>query len=105
MNRIRLSLGLLAAAVPFVVAAQTANTPGGNASTATPLDQTKSAPGSTAAGATQTTPDATNPSGSLPAKKKRHPLKAVGHASSNNSTAPGDVPTYPAPNEAGKPTK
>lgn len=105
MNRIRMSLGLLVAAVPLVVAAQTANTPGGSASTGTPIDQTKSAPGSTAAGSTQTTPDATNPSGSGAKKRKLHAPKLQSHASAKNSTKPGDAPTYPAPTASGQPTK
>ena len=111
------------AALPLAASAQTANTPGGQAATGTSLDQTKSSPPRATPKTTQPTPDATNPSGSLPARgttpaadvnssttvttdttastkaSRRAARKAA------NTTKPGEVPTYPAPAPDGTPTK
>ena len=121
MSPIRtLVLAAAVAALPLAVSAQTANTPGGSAATGTPLDQTKGAPQKSTPATTQTTPDTTNPSGSLPSKgassvgangttttDTTDSTKASRRAARKaaNTTKPGDVPTYPAPAVDGTPTK
>jgi hypothetical protein len=94
------------ASLPWIVQAQTANAPGGQASTGTPLDQTTS-PQTAAPKTTKTAPSTTNPTGSTSATdasstaktpKTRRSMKA-------NDNPPGDVPTYPAPAPNGAPTK
>lgn len=112
---------LIASAVltlPLAVAAQTANTPGGQAATGTPLDQTKSSPQKSTPATTSTTPDATNPSGSLShgmsnstsgsgssmSKSKTRNTDQMGKGTTTAAPA-GDVPTYPAPAKDGTPTK
>ena len=54
----------LIASLPLIGVAQTANTPGGQSSTGTPLDQTKTDPGKIAPTTTTTSPTTTNPAGS-----------------------------------------
>jgi hypothetical protein len=97
MKRFPMLLAATIAAFPLLVAAQTANQPGGQASTGTPLDQTNK-PENTTPKTTSTSPDANNPAGSLPAKPKHHATKKA-------TTQTGDVPTYPAPAPDGTPTK
>ena len=111
MTRIPSLIALTLAALPLLAQAQTANTPGGQAATGTPIDQTRTTPGKNAPSTTATSPSANNPTGTLnkgsdamstdggdvKAKTNRKPAK---------STAPaGDVPTYPAPAKDGTPTK
>ena len=91
-----LAIGLIA--TPLAVLAQTANTPGGQASTGSAID--KSAPNVPAT--TATSPDMTNPSGSLPPKSGKTMKKPLGKS---NTTQPGDASTYPAPAKDGTPTK
>lgn len=128
MKKIRTLIALAAAVLPLATlplaaSAQTANTPGGSAATGTPLDQTKpmSQPGPT--GNSATSPNATNPGGTLtrgasPAVTGA-PATTTGAMSDTttgkskmnrskgkaNETAPGEVPTYPAPAKDGTPTK
>ena len=95
---------LLAAAVvcaPLTLAAQTANTPGGQAATGSGLDQTTKNPQENASGRARTTTDMTNPKGTMPQKDD----DAKGKRGAANRTKPGDVPTYPAPAPGGEPTK
>ena len=110
MIRSRTLLALGIAALPFVVQAQTANTPGGSASTGTPIEQTKTAPGKLAPGTTATSPSATNPEGSLPSKgssssMKKSDSKMSGPGKTAATPPAGEVPTYPAPAKDGTPTK
>ena len=94
----------LAAAIlclPPTVAAQTANTPGGQAATGSGLDQTTKNPQETTSGRTRTTTDMTNPKGTMSPKDDDAKTKR----GAANRTKPGDVPTYPAPAPGGEPTK
>ena len=100
MNRKQVLIGLILSAAPLVVLAQNTNTPGGQASTGTPLEQTKtSSQKPTFNKSTKTTnPDAmSNTTGGSMAKTKR--------SKTPNATPAGDVPTYPAPAPDGTPTK
>lgn len=95
---------LLAAALivsaPLAAVAQTANTPGGSASTGTPLDQTRTDPGKIAPATTSTSPTTTNPAGNTGKRtdaKSRDSL-SKGTTNGSGSTAPtgnvkDDVPT------------
>jgi hypothetical protein len=98
-------------ATPVAVSAQTANTPGGQAATGSGLEQSNTNNAQRATpGRTATSPDMTNPSGSLPARDSTTnattttPKTTTRHRATNK-TAPGDVPTYPAPAPDGTPTK
>ena len=113
---VSLSLASLTLCMPLIASAQTADTPGGQASTGTPIEQK---PGKAASpGSTATTPSATNPSGSLSKGHSMTPnadttmtnksgMSKSGKATTDksNKTEPGDVPTYPAPARDGTPTK
>jgi hypothetical protein len=103
MKRMYTLFAAASAAVPLIVAAQTANTPGGEAATGSGLDQTKNAPQKTTPKTTQTAPDATNPSGTLPSKDTKASRHALRRDAAKTET--GDVPTYPAPARDGTPTK
>ena len=100
MNSKLALIGLILSAAPLVVLAQNTNTPGGQASTGTPLDQTKTSSQKPAVdkSTTTTNPDAmSNSTGGSMAKTKR--------PKTTNTTPAGDVPTYPAPARDGTPTK
>ena len=106
MMKTRLAATLLVAALPLMLHAQTANTPGGSVSTGTPLDQSKSAPQKTTPSTTATSPTATNPSGSTSTDgKAARKARRSSAAKDGTATPPGDVPTYPAPAKDGTPTK
>jgi len=95
-------------AVPLIVAAQTANTPGGQASTGTGLDQTKNAPQQTTPTTTKTTPDVTNPSGALPSKETIPAHTRAGRRALRRDgarTEPDNVPTGPLPARDVTPTQ
>lgn len=120
MNKMRTVLALTLVVAPLAVMAQTANSPGGSAATGTGLDQTKPSGqrSSGPTGDTATNPGMTNPGGTLnkgtsssttgssmsdttPSGKS----KMKGPKGKANETAPGEVPTYPAPAKDGTPTK
>lgn len=111
MQSLRTLLAVGIAAASFTAVAQTANTPGGQAATGTPLDQTNSTPAKTTPKSTSTTPDATNPSGSVthgtPSTSTTGAPMRTSPATGKATTAvpPGNVPTYPAPARDGTPTK
>ena len=86
MHRLIRLLATGAVVMPVVGTAQTANTPGGSASTGSALDQTQGAPARALPRRTQTATDLTNPTGTLPAKER-----AVG----SNATLTG-TPGTPA---------
>ncbi len=105
MHTIRTAVAAAFLVLPLLASSQTANTPGGSASTGTPLDQTRSSPSSNAPATTSTSPSTTNPTGAVtksPTKsgKIRNALKK-----SDKSTPLGDEPSYPAPAKDGTPTK
>lgn len=93
-------VGLVLSVAPLLALAQNTNTPGGQASTGTPLDQTKtsSQKPATDKSTSTTTPDAKS-SGSGTMANRKSKTKASGQ------TPAGDVPTYPAPAPDGTPTK
>ena len=108
MNRKHALVGLILSAAPLLVLAQNTNTPGGQASTGSPLEQTKTSSQKPAFDkSTKTTnPDsmANTTSGTMAngstgtmAKKPRN--------KTTSTTPAGDVPTYPAPAPDGTPTK
>lgn len=103
MIRKQTLIGLVLSVAPLLALAQNTNTPGGQASTGTPLDQTKTSSQKPAADkststTSTTTPDATSNGGGTMAKRKSK-------AKSSGQTPAGDVPTYPAPTPDGTPTK
>lgn len=99
MIRKQTLVGLILCAAPLVVVAQNSNTPGGQASTGTPLEQTKTSSQKPAfhkkpkMNATDTPGDSSEGM----SKPKRR-------AKAANPTPSGDVPTYPAPAPDGTPT-
>jgi hypothetical protein len=97
MNTVRTLVAIGIVTASFGAFAQTANTPGGQASTGSALDQTNKSSEKTLPKTTATSPDETNPSGAL--------TKSHTHKAKTKPTAPGDVPTYPAPAPDGTPTK
>ena len=88
MTKTKTLLAALIASVPLLVHAQTANTPGGSASTGTPLDQTKTDPGKIAPPTTSSTPTTTNPSGTM--SKGSSTMSKEGMSKTNK---PGDKAT------------
>lgn len=100
MIRKQTIVGLILSAAPMLVLAQNSNTPGGQASTGTPLEQTKTSSQKPAfnkkpkMNATDTSSDSS--------EGMRKPKR---RAKTANPTPSGDVPTYPAPATDGTPTK
>lgn len=116
MKRISQFAALALVALPLYAGAQTANTPGGSASTGSSLDQTNGAAQKAAPATTSTATSMTNPKGSLPkADESTEPGSATTEASRNmkstsrknlgKTSKPGDVPSYPAPAKDGTPTQ
>jgi hypothetical protein len=89
-------VGLILGAAPLLVLAQTTNTPGGQASTGTPLEQTKTSSQKPASDNAMS-PTSTSSDGTAMKKKSRRKAK--------NTQQTGDMPTYPAPAPDGTPTK
>ena len=101
MIRKQALVALALCATPLLVLAQNTNTPGGQASTGTPIEQTKSSSQKPMA----TSPSGTGANGTSSTAGDGTAMKKKARAKAKDAPPAGDVPTYPAPARDGTPTK